>query len=389
MSVSPITPTAPSAPLVVGVGGFLGAGKTTTIVAAAQRMVAQGRRVGIVTNDQASGLVDTALARAATETVAEIAGGCFCCRYDVFEETLAELVDQAQPDVILAEAVGSCTDLAATVYQPLRQRGAIPVRLGPLSVVIDARRLHDAQRKHPEGAAGGEDDVAYLYRKQLAEADVLLLNKVDLLSAEERRRVEAVLAETHPGVPVLPLSAAAGEGIAAWLERLVETPGAGARVLELDYDRYAAAEAALGWLNMEGTLTTDGTPVAEWVRAVLDGVRRMAVANAAEIAHVKLWVEPPEAGSAAWGDDPDAAGTAGGNVVGNAREPVVWARGEPGPEARVLVNARVATAPDALRGWIEAAIDEATTAHGATFSVTRLSAFSPARPVPLFRLHPV
>jgi len=382
----------PVVPLVVGVGGFLGAGKTTTIVRAAQRLAAQGQRVAIVTNDQASGLVDTALARTAAETVAEIPGGCFCCRYDVFEQTLAELVDRVQPDVILAEAVGSCTDLAATVYQPLRQRGAIPVRLGPLSVVIDARRLHDAQQTQRRGEATGEDDVAYLYRKQLAEADLLLLNKVDLLSDEERRRVEAGLAAAHPGVLVLPLKAAAGQGIQAWLERLVETPGAGARVLELDYDRYAAAEAALGWLNMEGRLTAGGAPVAEWVRAVLDGVRRTAIANASEIAHVKLWVEPPEAGSAAWGDNPDAAGLAGGNVVGNDREPVVWTRGEPGPQARVLrvlVNARVATWPDALRGWIEAAIAEANEAHGAAFHVTHLSAFSPARPVPLFRLQPV
>jgi hypothetical protein len=255
--------------------------------------------------------------------------------------------------------------------------------------VIDARRLHDAQRTRQEGTAATEDDVAYLYRKQLAEADALLLNKVDLLSEEERRTVSAMLAETHPGVPLLPLSAATGQGLEAWLERLVETPGAGGRVLELDYDRYAAAEAALGWLNMEGTLTAGGAPVAEWVRAVLDGVRRTATANASEIAHVKLWVEPPEAGSAAWNDDPDAAGTAGGNVVGNTREPLVWARGEPGPEARVLVNARVATWPDALRTWIEAAIADANALHGATFNVTHLSAFSPARPVPLFRLRPV
>jgi Ni2+-binding GTPase involved in maturation of urease and hydrogenase len=374
----------PVAPLVVGVGGFLGAGKTTTIVGAARRLVAQGKRAAIVTNDQASGLVDTALARTASDTVAEIPGGCFCCRYDVFEQTLAELIDTKQPDVVLAEAVGSCTDLAATVYQPLRQRGAVPVRLGPLSVVIDARRLLDEQHR------GTADDVAYLYRKQLAEADVLLLNKVDLLADDERHRAEDLLAKAHPGVPVLPLRAAEGGGLEAWLERLVETPNAGNRVLDLDYDRYAAAEAALGWLNMEGRLTTGGVSVPEWVRAVLDGVRRTAAENDAQIAHVKLWVAPLDAGSDTW-RDPDAMGAAGGNVVGSSREPVVWSRGERalGPEASVLVNARVATWPDALRGWIESAIAEADRAHGSSFRATRLSAFSPARPVPTFRLQPV
>lgn len=386
-------PAAPAAALVVGVGGFLGAGKTTTIVRAAQRLVAQGKRVAIVTNDQASGLVDTALARTATDMVAEIPGGCFCCLYERFEQTLADLVAQAQPEVVLAEAVGSCTDLAATVYQPLRQRGVVPVRLGPLSVVLDARRLLDAGRAKRSGAGETdrlgieEDDVTYLYRKQLAEADVLLLNKVDLLSAEERRQAGTLLAKLHPGVPVLSLSATVGEGVDAWLKQLVETPGAGGRVLDLDYDRYAAAEASMGWLNLEGTLSLREGPVVDWLHAVLDGVRREAAAHGSEIAHVKLWVEPSVAGSDGW-HDPEKLGTAGGNLVGNDCEPVVWARGEPGAEVRVLVNARVATWPDVLRGWLERALQSASQAHTASFTVTHLSAFSPARPVPLFRLQP-
>ena len=52
-------------PTFVVVGGMLGAGKTSLIVAAARRLAEQGRRVGVVTNDQGSGLVDTALLRAA------------------------------------------------------------------------------------------------------------------------------------------------------------------------------------------------------------------------------------------------------------------------------------------------------------------------------------
>src|SRR5215217_5263797 len=110
------------------------------ILSAAARLRARGARVSVITNDQASGLVDTAAARAALETqdVAEISGGCFCCRFDDLARTLSEVIDRAHPEVILAEAVGSCTDLAATVYQPLRQLDLAPVRLGPLSVVVDA-----------------------------------------------------------------------------------------------------------------------------------------------------------------------------------------------------------------------------------------------------------
>jgi Ni2+-binding GTPase involved in maturation of urease and hydrogenase len=384
-------------PLVVGVGGFLGAGKTTSIVRATRRLVAQGTRVAIVTNDQASDLVDTALARTATEAVSEIPGGCFCCRYDVLERTLADLIAQVQPDVVFAEAVGSCTDLAATVYQPLRQRGVVPVRLGPLSVVIDARRLLDTQLclggkigADEAGEPSTEDDVTYLYRKQFAEADVLLLNKVDLLSASEQKRAEALLAELHPGVPVVAMSAAgdvsaAGcAGMDGWITRLVETPGAGGRALDLDYDRYAAAEASLGWLNLEGTLALGaGGSVAEWVRAVLEGVRREAVASQSEIAHVKVCVVPGTGTGA-----PSYSASSGGSIVGNDRDPVVWAHGMPESEARVLVNARVATWPDVLRAWIEGVVRDANQANGAVFTLTHLSAFSPARPVPVHRMAP-
>lgn len=93
------------------VGGFLGAGKTTLILATARRLVERGYRVGLVTNDQGEDLVDTALAADATIPVAEVAGGCFCCRFPDLLAGLQRLQEVAEPDVILAEPVGSCTDL--------------------------------------------------------------------------------------------------------------------------------------------------------------------------------------------------------------------------------------------------------------------------------------
>ena len=59
------------------IGGFLGAGKTTTLVRLARDYVEQGYRVGIVTNDQADNLVDTHLFRAEGFPVQEVPGACF------------------------------------------------------------------------------------------------------------------------------------------------------------------------------------------------------------------------------------------------------------------------------------------------------------------------
>ncbi|MFT5435088.1 MAG: G3E family GTPase, partial [Myxococcota bacterium] len=113
------------------IGGFLGAGKTTAIGALARYYAERGERVAIVTNDQGHALVDTAalvdvLASKSgsgsqerrTTGVTEIGGGCFCCRFPELEDGLVAAAGQGAT-VALAEAVGSCTDLVATVLSPL------------------------------------------------------------------------------------------------------------------------------------------------------------------------------------------------------------------------------------------------------------------------------
>ena len=103
------------------VGGFLGAGKTTLIAEAARRLAGRGLRVGLITNDQAAGLVDTHNLRHQGLNVQEVAGGCFCCRFEDLIAAADSLAGRLQPDVLLGEPVGSCTDISATVLQPLKQ----------------------------------------------------------------------------------------------------------------------------------------------------------------------------------------------------------------------------------------------------------------------------
>ena len=64
------------------VGGFLGAGKTTLLWEAARRIAKSGKRIGLITNDQASELVDTAILSRNEVKVAEVSGSCFCCNFN-------------------------------------------------------------------------------------------------------------------------------------------------------------------------------------------------------------------------------------------------------------------------------------------------------------------
>ena len=125
------------------VGGFLGAGKTTLLWEAASRIMNDGKRVGLITNDQASELVDTALLLRNEVKVAEVSGSCFCCNFNGLISAMKQVREEANADVIIAEPVGSCTDLSATIVQPLKENMKNELLISPLSVMADPAHLTD------------------------------------------------------------------------------------------------------------------------------------------------------------------------------------------------------------------------------------------------------
>lgn len=364
-------------PRLILVGGFLGAGKTTLLAQAAARFAQQGKRVGLITNDQAANLVDTAvLQKAGCEGIEEVAGGCFCCRFDELIHAAQELVRRHQPDVLIGEPVGSCTDLSATVIQPIKKLCAESFRVAPFSVLVDTRQMRKLQRmRQAMGQSKGPfpDSVLYIYEKQLEEADLIVLNKTDTVSAAELEELKGMLAERFPQIPHLAISALNGNGVDQWLDYLVSSTAAGQRIAEVDYDVYAEGEAVLGWLNAAIRLRA-AKPV-DWQRFCLDlavRIQRELQASSSEIAHLKFQLSAE-------------SGELTTNLTSNDGEPSV--RGAihgDSNEARLLLNARVHIAPDRLRSVVEQSL--ATTADGVlTVAMESLESFSPSRPQPVHR----
>jgi G3E family GTPase len=206
-------------------------------------------RVGIVTNDQTTDLVDTQSLRSQGFDVGEVAGACFCCSFNELTATVDRLAHFNPPDVIIAEPVGSCTDLVATVIRPLNAVYERPMEMAPYGVLL--KPSHGLKILRNEPGTGFSPKAAYIFTKQLEEADFMVINRIDELSSEVVTELEMRLKDQFPGRPILKMSAKSGLGFDGFIKQL-STPGNyGRRVLEMDYDLYAEGEAELGWLNSQ------------------------------------------------------------------------------------------------------------------------------------------
>jgi Ni2+-binding GTPase involved in maturation of urease and hydrogenase len=333
----------------------------------------RGQRVGLVTNDQAQGLVDTQSLRAQGFPVEEVAGACFCCRFDDLLGKVEDLKQAGRPDVILAEPVGSCTDLVATVVQPLKDLYGGRFRVAPYPVLF--KPSHGLRILRGEAGAGFSPKAAYIFNKQLEEADAILINRIDELKPAEVEELTGLVQARHPGVPVLRVSALTGEGFDA-LTALLDQDGAfGRRILDIDYDTYAEGEAELGWLN--GSARVEAVEpffLDELLLAVVRRLRQELAARSAEVAHLKV------IGLAHGG----AFGVA--NLVSNASAPELsLASRSRAAEAEVIVNARVALDPVELERLVGQTVAKVCGERGARVTGQKSQSFRPGRPQPTHR----
>lgn len=357
----------------VMVGGFLGAGKTTTVARLARMYQAQGQRVGIVTNDQATDLVDTYSLRSQGFNVGEVAGACFCCNFNELTSTVERIGLAEKPDVVICEPVGSCTDLVATVVRPLQCMFGATFDIAPYGVIL--KPSHGRRILSGQGGAGFSPKAEYIFRKQIEEADFLLVNRIDELPPAEAEEIASLLVDHFPGRPVLRVSAKEGAGFDALFDFLAQTGQFGRRLLEMDYDTYAEGEAELGWLN-SSLVATAAAPFAldELLLGIVERLRSRLQGVGAETAHLKtigLWE----------------------GFYGVANLVSSWTPAELSlpshcqvREANVIVNARVALDPAALEQLVQATVIEVAAAVGATPAFRQTQSFRPGRPVPTHRL---
>src|SRR6266536_3640671 len=168
------------------VTGPLGSGKTTLL-----RHILRTRpaKIAIVMNEFGEIAIDTKVIEGKNVRIAELGGGCVCCSLlGEFEAAVTEIIKKVEPEMIVVETTG----LAEPEALVFNIQEALPqCRLDGVVSVIDA----DMLIRFPE--------QGHTTRLQIEGADILLLNKVDLVDAKQIESLETKLGEINPSAKII------------------------------------------------------------------------------------------------------------------------------------------------------------------------------------------
>jgi Ni2+-binding GTPase involved in maturation of urease and hydrogenase len=345
--------------------GFLGSGKTTAIQYASRALLQQGIKTGVITNDQGIRLVDGDFLKSLNIPNRQVVNGCFCCNYNDLETSIQSLIETNKTEVIFAESVGSCTDIVATVLKPLLH--SRPDTQVTVSVFADVRLL---QMIINNGTNLFDETVNYIYLKQLEEAGIIVINKIDLINQEQLAEIKQLMQARYGSKILLYQNSLDDGSIGHWINTLNDYQAAGMLPsLSIDYDTYAAGEAKLTWLDGALEIYSANNNALKHAEDLINNIYRKINVHQYAIGHLKFLIN----------------GTIKISFTSNT-QPEVTIKIEPAASAILLINIRVQTEPEIIKHLISSAIEEIEIRSGCKIVVSNLLAFQPGYPRPTYRI---
>jgi G3E family GTPase len=354
------------------VGGFLGSGKTTAIANSCKILSDKGITTSVITNDQGEYLVDSRFIQHSGIQYAEVTGGCFCCNYNQLDTQINTLKNSNNPSAIFAEFVGSCTDLVATVLKPLTEyRGAQNEQV-TFSSFVDAKLL----LMHLEGSElPFSMETAYIWQKQIEEAEILVINKADLLSTDELTRLEKLTENKFPLKQLLFQNSLNNDSLRMWID-LIEKQSDNKvyKSIEVDYDIYGKGEANLAWLDEEIEIITDNETSVELAYTFINRITEEIIGKGLTIGHLKYFI--------VYNDKSLKISHTAIEDKHAAPSPIL----EKARLVDLLVNARIQTSPDELKRILFENLKQLKSSPGVQVNEKFLSYFKPGFPNPTHRM---
>jgi len=281
------------------VSGFLGAGKTTTMIAMARSINRRLKEAGqdghsaIIANDLgAKNLVDADYTRTADVAINEITGDCIC----YVTEDLTAQIDRLATDganIVISDIPGAGVGALDHVYLTLQDQYPGKYDLLPLTCIVDPIRLRMILPGDARDTINLPQEMRFLLNAQLLEADLIVLNKCDLIDDAEREADLEFIRKAYPDIPVMAMSARTGEGVEEVVDYVLANKAtAETRDLGLDSEEFDAAEAQMCWYNRrffaeerDGRNVDFNQVVDDFMEAIRDGL----IEARRNVPHLKLF----------------------------------------------------------------------------------------------------
>jgi len=326
--------------------GFPGSGKTAAVAKFGAYLKEKGLNVGVITNDHGQAMVDGAILRSHGFEAEEIQGGCFSRQPGALVRTADRMADSVELDAFIAEAVGTCTNLDMAFSYPAQLANGKALTNSPLSVLVDpvrASRIFDL-----DGGGNFSDKIAYIYSRQLEEAEFIVINKVDLISESRLETLSSLLKKNHPHAQIFPVSVRTAKGLSEWFDCLMRHEHKKRDGMIINSERSAEGEAAFGWLNCTIQLSSikywESNPVLIELAGCIQNLLR---SEAGDLAHLKIALIPDE----------DIGGIAAINLVRIDSSPEISQQlSEPIQSGELVLNLRAEADPELLHATLNRAI---------------------------------